>query len=730
MLVYSLMKKSVILLLIILLIPAVLALSSQQWINTYQLQQTAQVGNNLKFEVYDKTGKIVNRDPEVGDSFTLGASDDFVWNKAYVYPDTPLGFVHDFDLNIKQVAHTVLVIPGKRRGLFTRGRQAVYATYYTDEGISNRVDTSSWTPQDYHLAVYTCKTRGTVQWQNTGLFDCFWNIHTFTLKGKAVPPGMTIGWNLEAVSVKVSGAQFYQGDTFYVDMIAKNIGVDHSPDVLLRYFLIPTQGFDVLIGASTLPQTKSGQSSLLAKSLAIPRNINPGDYEVKVVIDPDQKKGDTDYSNNDGFGGKITVDTKTVCGNNICEQGETAQTCAVDCKIGPLPSKNVPNCATPTQPQQSIWKVDQDTTLCPGSYKLPLGVEISKSITFDCNDAEIEGNIYSSDEQFHIFSDNVELKNCNFKSMLITTDSIVQGQAGALVSGPTRSGVKIHNNNFKSYAYIIGSIANGEVRKNYIPAFQLYNGAENNEVSENKGVVLARLNSRASNNKIHDNDIDQLELFYYTENNLIKDNNLRLLTLGWMLPFTGAVNNGVSFNKIEVVRLREGSNNNDIAFNHLNQIVLEKASSNLIGKNIIKGTQSQQASALMILNGGGKNEISYNTLDGDNLGIIGIGLDNSNENKIGGNNIENNEVGVVVLAPSRQNDFFRNNFMNNRVMHVQDATTFNTHEKNYYEGFSNDPAQCPDVNGDDLCDNPFIIMPSPAPNYGAVEDKFPSKVKN
>ncbi|MBI4918933.1 hypothetical protein HY837_03320 [archaeon] len=718
------MKKLVVLLLI-LLIPSVLALSSQQWINTHQLQQISKIGTNLKFEVHDGSGKIVNRDPNVGESFTLSADDDFVWSKVLVYPDAPLGVISNFDLNVQQISHTVQVGTAKKVWYQRRGRP-IFANYYTNSGVSNEVNTTGWKPQDYHLTAYTCTTNRNQQWQSTGVWDCSWKVYTFTLKGKVAPAATTnCGNNKCDINEDPNNCAKDCPDAIFCGNHRCDPGENLNNCVEDR-----TACWDFVNSMTHCPNMYTNTNEHCDPLAANNKFMNPWTKPFQTPVTCQTlgfKGGQLDCLPN------CLISTNscynTVCGDNVCETGETPQSCALDCMIGPLPSKNVANCITPPQPQQSVWKIDTNTVLCPGKYKLDKGVEINKQAIFDCNNAEIEGDMSGNNEQFHIFSDNVELKNCNFVNLLITTDSIVQGQPGALNAGPLRSNIKINNNNFKNYAYIIGAIANGEIRKNYIPAFQLYNGAVNNDVSENKGVVLVRLNSRANNNKISKNDIEKLELFFNTENNIIENNKIKLLTLGWLLSFTGAAKNKISNNDIELLRLREGSNQNSITENKLNNLVFEKASSNTVEKNTINAVSSQYF-ALLILNiGSDKNKIESNSFNGNNLGIIGIGLE-SDENEFSKNSIENTDVGVHIVGPSRKNDFFRNNFINSKTKHVEDATTFNQHEKNYYSGFSDDPSKCKDANNDSLCDDPYTITPAPAPNYGPVEDKSPSKIKN
>jgi len=733
------MKKLVILL-VLLLIPVVFAVSSQAWINQHQLQNIASVGSNLKFEVYDVNNKLVNRDPEVGEKFVLSTDADFVWNKVYVYPDIPLNFINSFDLSVKKVGHSVLVIPGKRRGLFTRGRKAVYATYNTDSGVSDKIDTSLWTPQDYHLLAWTCTTNRNAHWQSNGVWDCSWKVHTFTLKSSATLPVVTTncgngkcdsnedpfncvldcpdsifcgnhrcdpGENLNNCPEDQRACWDFVNAMTHCGNPWTNTNEHCDPYASYNKFLNPW-------GRISSTSTSYTQTPVTCKTLGFRQGTL--NCLSNCLIDA------SNCNNN-------------VCGDNVCSPGETSTNCASDCLIGPAPSKTVPNCVKPPQPQVNIWKVDKDTVLCAGSYDLPKGVEIDNSVLFDCNNAELTGDLSGGGDLF-VYADNVNIKNCNFKDLIVTTGLSVSN-TGQLNAGKTSLNTLIENNNFLPKSFIDGSFKNSRIKNNNIVHLSLVNDASNNEIVNNKGVFSIYLSARSSNNKLLNNYVEEVEIFFFSNENELRNNNLKKLTLGWVFPFSGVNKNLINDNNIEQVFLKSFSSENKINNNNLNQVIISSSSRNSITDNSIIGLNnllSAQYYGLLMLRNSNKNLIEHNLLNGNKLGFTGIKID-GDSNDLNLNNIENNNAGVSLSSASGNNDVVKNNFVDNEfsspqgtvINHVEDGTTQNYHSRNYYSGFSDDPNQCKDANNDNFCDDSYVISRS----WGVLaEDKTPSKVKN
>lgn len=729
------MKKLVILL-IVLFIPGVFALSSQQWINKHNLQNFVKIGTNLEFKVYDKQGKLVNRDPEVGEKFTLSVSDDFVWSEVLVYPDTPLGFFTKFDLSVQNVKH-ILQIGRKKRKWWQRRGKPIFATYYTNKGTSAPIDTSGWKPQDYHLLFYTCRTRRNNYWQSSGVWDCSWKVHSFTLKPGLPPPPKPLPKPLTTCGNKKCDSNENPSNCAQ-DCPDKIFCGNNRCDPGENLNNCPEdrkacQDFVKAMTHCGNPWTNVNEhcdplASDPKKKFLNPygkTNTNPPSYTQIPVTCKDL-----------GFkGGTLTclsnclISTQNcnnnVCGDNICSPGETIKNCAADCLIGPAPSKNVPGCFKPAQPQVGMWKVDKSITLCRGVYKLTEGIEFTKSSNFDCNGARIIGDI-SKGGNVYIHSDDVSITNCYFENLIVTTDTNTPGSA-QLMASRLRSNVVIENNKFSGNSYVAGSFQNSRIKNNYLPIISLYNKASSNEVINNKNLFFISLIAGSNNNKLFNNDMKRLDIYFNSNNNEVSNSkNVEKITLGFPLAvfnLGGVRNNRFINNKIELFMSRFSSGN-IIENNKLNEIILYESQKNTVLNNEIVGISRSLSGALISLNSADDNIIEDNLINGDNLGLLGVYV-KGNDNFLRKNNLKNNNKDIVVSSSSKNNNFIKNNFLNLQTsnrLHVVDNSVGQFYANNFFGGFSDTPA-CVDVNNDNICDNAFIISTN-------IQDKTPSKVIN
>ncbi len=167
------MRKLVILL-VLLLVPGVFGMTSDDWIKFHGLDQWYgppndpfgfKAASNIVMGVFDSSGALVNRDPFVGERITLAAKADFIWGTFALYPDNTLTSINFWD--------------------FQKGIPLANTGWFTGAAVSDMISTASLQPQDYHLLFYTCN----VNWQNPNLmfypFDCNAEVLTFNLKTSA-----------------------------------------------------------------------------------------------------------------------------------------------------------------------------------------------------------------------------------------------------------------------------------------------------------------------------------------------------------------------------------------------------------------------------------------------------------------------------------------------------------------------------------------------------------------
>ncbi|MBI5064886.1 hypothetical protein HZA97_01495 [Candidatus Woesearchaeota archaeon] len=164
------MKKLVILL-VLLLVPSVFAMTSDDWIKFHGLDKYYGPPNdpfgfidakNIALGVFDNSGALVNRDPFVGERISLAAKADFIWGTFALYPDNPLTSINSWD--------------------FKKGIPLGNTGWFNGAAVSDMISTAGLQPQDYHLLFYTCN----VNWQKPNLtfypFDCAAEVLTFNLK--------------------------------------------------------------------------------------------------------------------------------------------------------------------------------------------------------------------------------------------------------------------------------------------------------------------------------------------------------------------------------------------------------------------------------------------------------------------------------------------------------------------------------------------------------------------
>lgn len=157
-------KKWVFVLIIILLIPSVYSLTSQEWLNKHNFHPSNPViiGPQISMQVTDSSGNVVLRDPMVGEDISFEVNEEGVYHIAYIFDDD-FNLITNFNLN----------------GTSFYG----YKTWFHKMGGSSKINTVGWKPQDYHIISYTFK----YDYTNNKYYDNSWKVYSFSLKTNNQP---------------------------------------------------------------------------------------------------------------------------------------------------------------------------------------------------------------------------------------------------------------------------------------------------------------------------------------------------------------------------------------------------------------------------------------------------------------------------------------------------------------------------------------------------------------
>lgn len=152
------MKKVVIFLLLIILIPSVMSLTSQEWINKHNFNPNNPVfvGSQISMNVTDGQGNIVPRNPMVGENIYFEINEEGIYNIVYIFDD-------DFNLI----------------GNYSLNGNSFFGYKMWTHKVANtsKISTAGWKPQDYHVIIYTFK----YDYPNNKYYDNSWKVYTFTL---------------------------------------------------------------------------------------------------------------------------------------------------------------------------------------------------------------------------------------------------------------------------------------------------------------------------------------------------------------------------------------------------------------------------------------------------------------------------------------------------------------------------------------------------------------------
>jgi len=151
-------KKWVLVLLIMLLIPSVYSLTSQEWLNKHNFHPSnpVVVGSQIRMQVIDNSGNVVLRNPIVGEDISFEINEEGVYRIAYIFDDD-FNLITNFSLN----------------GIYFYG----YKSWLHKLGESSKISTSGWKPQDYHIISYTFK----YDYTSNKYYDNSWKVYSFSL---------------------------------------------------------------------------------------------------------------------------------------------------------------------------------------------------------------------------------------------------------------------------------------------------------------------------------------------------------------------------------------------------------------------------------------------------------------------------------------------------------------------------------------------------------------------
>lgn len=149
-------------LLVLLSIPLVFALTTDQFIQQHNLQQSVFPSTHASLIPSNAKGAVQMRPIQYGDFFQYSLTSDFVWSDAYLLDDN-FGVVQSFSL---------------------QGNKIPMTSWIQKTAHTQIADTNKLKQEDYHFLYYACNIRplNLAVWTTLGPFDCKWELNTFSLK--------------------------------------------------------------------------------------------------------------------------------------------------------------------------------------------------------------------------------------------------------------------------------------------------------------------------------------------------------------------------------------------------------------------------------------------------------------------------------------------------------------------------------------------------------------------
>ncbi len=329
------------------------------------------------------------------------------------------------------------------------------------------------------------------------------------------------------------------------------------------------------------------------------------------------------------------------------------------------------NCTVP----YDGMNITGNVSLCPGDYNMNSSINfISNNAVLDCNGAVLIGNSSIRGMNLGWRGSNSTIKNCQFRNY----------QIGIYAEDSSYN--RIINNSFFDNGYSI-----------YLSKFQSWATSEGNIVANN-------------------NFINSTILGYHTYRNLFINNILiNMPTSGFLLHDVGNsdfINNSVKQCNSAVTFLAGAYNDrfiNNTFENCQYGVWLDWSSNNhyfegnKINNNFMGIIHQPDWYGDSVNNTIIKNEIKNNS--------YGLYLGRSYGFYINDNLIVKNQIGIS-LYNSENNTIYHNNLVDNAVqINVDNSINFwdNRSEGNYWSNYDSSSEGCNDLNGNGICDNPYVI---------------------
>jgi parallel beta-helix repeat protein len=336
--------------------------------------------------------------------------------------------------------------------------------------------------------------------------------------------------------------------------------------------------------------------------------------------------------------------------------------------------------------------ITQNTTFCPGTYKINGTIIVGYGITLGCKDTVLLGDRSFAGLDTSSMS---TIKNCK----LINFSSGYSGMHRSLNSFINNTIINPSYYAFQLHDEYNSTFINNTILDCTTGGFRIWWGSNYNKFLGNN-IKNCSGTSETSGAFFFD---------WYSDYNLFINNNLRDNYKAFNLPDTWY---SVHYNNSFI--------NNTLFNNNFGFYLGSSVGADIEGNNI---TNSSWYGIFSDYSSG--NSI-HNNLFNDNY--IGVYLTSSNNTEIYDNYISFSSYYNVYLSQSTNNTVYHNNLFNNRTKQAYEQLGFNYwdyyQEGNYWSDYDEDIEGCIDANADGICDLPYNI------SGGINKDNYPFKKSN